>query len=104
MVTAAPAKEMICRGDSPTTFISGTAHGCFNRVKVRFSLISGLYTCSTKPRSHSDTMHMCADKAAFQMTSSKVLSMLLCALHVDLIVSHTCVVEVIFLASKQYVT
>ena len=49
-------------------------------------------------------MHMCAKKAAFQMTSLKVLSMLKCALHNDLIVSHTCVVEVIFQPRKQCVT
>ena len=85
-------------------FVSVTAHGFFNHVKVRFSLVSGMDTCSTKPWSHSDTMHMCADKAAFQMTSSKVLSMLSCALHDDLIVSHTCMVEVIFQARKQCIT
>ena len=104
LVSAAPTKKMICRGDSPTTFIRRTTHRFFNHVKVRFSLVSGLYTYSTKPWSHSDTMHMCADKAAFQMTSSKVLSMLSYALHDDLIVSNTCVVEVILQARKQCVT
>ena len=49
-------------------------------------------------------MHMCADKAAVQITSSKVLSMLSCALYDNLIVSHTCVAEVTFHARKQCVT